>query len=646
MIKDIITQNEATKPNDKDMAVLHEHFPQCFNHEGLFDIDKLRACLSGKVDFAEEGYDLNFLGKSYAKLLASLETETVIKPDLEHNSKPENAKSENIYISGDNLDALKHLLKSYSGKVKCIYIDPPYNTGSDGFVYNDKFNFTAEQLVERLSISDEEAEKILDLTNRNSASHSAWLTFMYPRLVLAKDLLADDGVIFISIDDNEQANLKLLCDNIYGEENFIANVIWQKRTSPDARCNLGAAHDYLLVYAQDKGNIDHILNKIELSENRKNEYSNPDNDPRGPWASTDITGQVGHATQSQFYTITTPSGKKLTPPTGRCWAMAENTFNNLVKDNRIWFGNDGSSRPRRKNFLSETEGMNIWTWWQNTEVGHNQEATKELKELMGDDVFTNPKPTRLIDRILALATYKDSLIVDFFSGSATTAHSIFKSDAKDNGKRKFILVQLPEDLDASLKRASAGTKSTIKNAINMLDKIGKPHTLDEIGMERIRRAANKIREEYPQYQGDLGFKHFTLQEPSQHQLYAIEDFNPDENLDAFGSPILESFGRETVLTTWLARDRQGLNAEVKEVKLADYTAYWCNHYLYLTDSGFSEEAAKALVEEYGHNMDFNPENVIVFGYSLSFSEMERLKYSLQVLRNTEKSLNFNLNVRY
>ena len=646
MIKDIISKNETAKPNDKEMALLHEHFPQCFDKEGRFDLEKFRSSLSGKIDFTSEGYELNFLGKSYAKLLASLDTETVIQPDLDHNNKPENTKSENVYICGDNLDALKHLLKSYSGMVKCIYIDPPYNTGSDGFVYNDKFTFTAEQLVERLSISDEEAEKIIDLTNRNSASHSAWLTFMFPRLLLAKDLLADDGVIFISIDDNEQADLKLLCDNVFGEENFIANIVWQKRTSPDARCNLGAAHDYILSYCRNKDRIELALNKTELSESRKKEYSNPDEDPRGPWASVDITGQVGHATQKQFYTITTPSGKKLAPPSGRCWALTESTFNELVADNRIWFGNDGASRPRRKNFLSETEGMNAWTWWTNSEVGHNQEGTKELKELMGNDVFTNPKPIRLINKILSLATREDSIIVDFFSGSATTAHTVFLKNCKDNGHRKFIMIQLPEDLNKSLRKASAGTKSTIKNAISLLDEIGKPRTLDQIGMERIRRAANKIRQENPLFHGDLGFKHYTLQEPSTNQLYAIEDFNPNETLDAFGSSILESFGRDTVLTTWLIRDRQGFHAEVKEVKLADYTAYWCNHYLYLIDSGFSEDAAKALVEEYGLNMDFNPENVIVFGYSLGFSEMERLKYSLQVLRNTEKSLNFNLNVRY
>ena len=227
MIKDISAANESITPNAKELSVLREHFPACFAADGSFDIERFKEYLTDKVAVTNEGYELRFLGKNYARLLASLDTTTVIVPDEEHNSKPENVNSQNIYISGDNLDGLKHLLKSYSKKVKCIYIDPPYNTGSDGFVYNDSFQFTAEELADKLSISEEQAKRILDLTKRGSASHSAWLMFMYPRLLLARDLLTDDGVIFISIDDNEQSNLSLLCNDIFGEENFVANVIIQ-----------------------------------------------------------------------------------------------------------------------------------------------------------------------------------------------------------------------------------------------------------------------------------------------------------------------------------------------------------------------------------------------------------------------------------
>ncbi|MDR0964062.1 MAG: site-specific DNA-methyltransferase [Clostridium sp.] len=310
--------------------------------------------------------------------------------------------------------------------------------------------------------------------------HTNWLNMMWPRLRLAANLLRDDGVIFISIDDGEQANLRRLCDETFGEENFIANIMWQKRTSPDARLNLGPAHDFILVYAKYAEVFKATLNKLELSEDRSSQYKNPDNDPRGAWASVDITGQTGHATPSQYYEITTPSGAKMRPPAGRCWALAESTFNDLVADNRIWFGDEGSSRPRKKLFLSESEGSNAWTWWTNTEVGHNQEAAKELKELLGQgDIFTNPKPTRLIKRILELVTlpHAEHIILDFFSGSATTAHAVMQQNADDGGNRRFIMVQLPELTDEKSEAYKAGYKS-----------------ICEIGEERIRRAGAKIKE--------------------------------------------------------------------------------------------------------------------------------------------------------
>ena len=248
MIKDTLQQNAAINANTQTLEILHTHFPQCFNKEGDFDIDKFKELIKADADITHEGYDLNFLGKNYAKLLASIDTTTVIQPDLEHNAQPENVNSQNLYISGDNLDGLKHLLKSYTGAVKCIYIDPPYNTGTDGFVYNDRFNFSTQDLIDKLSIGEEQAQKILDLTTKGRASHSAWLTFMYPRLLLARDLLTNDGVIFISIDDNEQANLKLLCDSVFGEENFVAQFIWKSRQNKDNRNISGVSvdHEYVL----------------------------------------------------------------------------------------------------------------------------------------------------------------------------------------------------------------------------------------------------------------------------------------------------------------------------------------------------------------------------------------------------------------
>ena len=282
MIKDIKAKYANAKPEDRTMQKLHADFPQCFDNEGKFDIEKFCQLIDPQ-DVTREGYGLEFLGKRYAGLLASADTETVIEPDSAQNQLPENINSQNIYISGDNIDALKHLLKSYSNKIKCIYIDPPYNTGSDGFVYNDKFNFTAAQLQTKLGISDEKAKRILDFTTRGSASHSAWLTFMYPRLLLAKDLLSDDGVIFISIDDNEQANLKLLCDSVFGEENFVANIVWQKKyaATNDSK-GFSTLHDYIIVF-QKKDSFERNL--LPRTKEQNEPYKNDDNDGKGLWRS-------------------------------------------------------------------------------------------------------------------------------------------------------------------------------------------------------------------------------------------------------------------------------------------------------------------------------------------------------------------------
>jgi adenine-specific DNA-methyltransferase len=339
-------------------------------------------------------------------------------------------------IHGDNLEALKSLLPEYEGKVKCIYIDPPYNTGNEGWVYNDNVN---DPKIKKWlgEVVGKESE---DLTR-----HDKWLCMMYPRLKLLHKLLAVDGAIFISIDDNEQAHLRLICDDIFGSGHFVANVMWQKRTSPDARLNLGAAHEFLMCYSKTFSPSRKQFNLIPPSESRTKDYKNLDNDSRGPWASVDLTGQIGHATESQFYTITSPTGKTHRPPKDRCWALNESTFKSLEQDNRIWFGKDGSARPRLKKFLQEIEGVSVWTWWSNTEVGHNQEAAKELKEMFtGTEYFETPKPSRLIERVFALATDSNSIILDSFAGSGTTAHAVLNTNKADGGNRKFILIEMED----------------------------------------------------------------------------------------------------------------------------------------------------------------------------------------------------------
>lgn len=348
------------------------------------------------------------------------------------------AGSGNLLVQGDNLLALKALLPYYAGQVKCIYIDPPYNTGEESWVYNDNVN-SPEVRAWLGQVVGKEAEDL--------SRHDKWLCMMYPRLTILRDFLSTDGVIFVSIDDNEISSLRKIMDEIWGSQCFIAQIVWQKRTSPESRLLLGSAHDYIVAYARTTEGKKTALRKIPLSNFRTNDYKNPDNDPRGPWASVDLTGQTGHATPDQFYMITTPSGQKYSPPKGRCWAIAESTFNDLVADKRIWFGTDGSSRPRRKNFLYESEGMTTWTWWPNREVGHNQEATKEIGEILGNpDAFETPKPTRLIKRLLQLATDADSLILDSFAGSGTIGQAVLELNKEDGGSRNFILTELDRDI--------------------------------------------------------------------------------------------------------------------------------------------------------------------------------------------------------
>ena len=346
--------------------------------------------------------------------------------------------SENMIIHGDNLDALKALLPRYEGRVKCIYIDPPYNTGNEGWVYNDNVN---DPRIKKWlgEVVGKEGE---DLTR-----HDKWLCMMYPRLKLLQKLLAEDGVVFISIDDREQVSLRMICNEIFGEHNFLAQFIWQKRTSPDMRKLVSTAHEYICAYSKNIAFLTSAINKVALSEEDAANYKNPDNDPRGPWASSDFTAQ-GYR-PNQMYEIVTPGGARYTPPEGRCWKNIESEFIKQRDDGRIWFGADGMGIPRRKTYLSEREGKNVWTWWDNKSVGHTQEATKEISKIFSTPTaFDYPKPVRLVQRIIQIATSKDSVILDSFAGSGTTAHAVLNMNKADGGHRKFILVEMEDYADS------------------------------------------------------------------------------------------------------------------------------------------------------------------------------------------------------
>ena len=343
--------------------------------------------------------------------------------------------SENMIIHGDNLEALKALLPRYEGKVKCIYIDPPYNTGNEGWVYNDNVN-------------DPKIKKwlgeVVGKEGEDLSRHDKWLCMMYPRLKLLQKLLAEDGAIFISIDDTEQSNLRIICDEIFGTNNFIETLVWQKRTSPDARKKLSNGHEYILIYAKN-AQLD-IFNLLNIEGKDAEKFKNPDNDPRGPWVSSDFTAQGWRP--NQMYEIVTPSGMKMRPPEGRCWRHLESVYNTLLSEGRLWFGSDGCGVPRKKTYLKEKEGKGIWTWWANSEVGHTQEGTQELASILGKAVFDYPKPVRLLTRIFKLAANPDSIILDSFAGSGTTAHAVLNMNKADGGHRKFILVEMMDYADS------------------------------------------------------------------------------------------------------------------------------------------------------------------------------------------------------
>jgi len=342
--------------------------------------------------------------------------------------------SGNLLVQGDNLLALKALLPYYAGQVKCIYIDPPYNTGNENWIYNDNVN--SPEIRKWLG-------KVVGAESEDLSRHDKWLCMMYPRLALLKGFLREDGAIFISIDDNEVQSLRGLMDEIFGARNFVACAIWQRRTSPDMRLAFSTAHDYIIVYARDASKA--TFNKVPKSERQAKQYKNPDNDPRGPWVSSDFTAQ-GYR-PNQMYTITTPGGKSFEPPTGVCWKNIEPVFKQLVADNRIWFGKSGNAMPRRKTFLSESPGNTAWTWWPNDEVGHTQEAKKELDTILGEDQpFDTPKPLRLLQRILQIATDDDSIILDSFAGSGTTGHAVLAANKADGGSRRFIMVEMEEGI--------------------------------------------------------------------------------------------------------------------------------------------------------------------------------------------------------
>lgn len=661
MIKNIIENNKDVRPNSEVMERLHRDFSDCFNREGEFDMAKFESLISDKVDLVKENQGFDFLGKSYARMLTGMDSTTVIVPDEVHNREPENINSENIYISGDNLDALKHLAKSYAGRVKCIYIDPPYNTGSDGFVYNDKFKFTKEELAEKLNIDEEIAERILGFNDGSTCSDAAWLTFMLPRLQKAKEMLTDDGVIFISIDDNEQANLKLLCDEIFGPENFIGCIPRITKKSGKSSEAINNNHDYVLVYSRTdsplfyplKHNDAGFKNKDEFFEERGYYKLNQtlDYDSLQYSDSLDypieLDGETFYPGGSKEDFDERKSGNHDRADWAWRWSRKKFDFglaNGFIVVKKSKNGSRIYTKTYQKAFIEDNEegdgyfidygerttGLSTLEFTDN--IYSNDNATKDVAKTLGKKIFDHTKPIALIDTICDLCLDKNDIIMDFFSGSGTSAEALMWNNAYSNGKRnnKYILVQLQE-------KVKPGTKAY--NAPNNF------RTIDQIGMSRIKKAVQLIKDETNAI-GDFGFKHYTLQELPEETIDKLKEFKPLEFVGA--SEMLKLMGgKEAVLTTWLCDDHYGLGAELQHIKLGGYTAYYIDKHLYLIDEGFDEQAMAGLMEKYERDvMDFHPATIVVFGYSFSLAEMLMLKKNIPALKDNESGTNITVDVRY
>ncbi len=477
--------------------------------EHAIDFDILKQELSNSiVEGREERYQFTWPEKKKAILAANAPISATLRPIVTDSVGKDgtNGKfdSENLYIEGDNLEVLKLLQETYLGKIKMIYIDPPYNTGND-FVYEDNFAQNTSDYMENSGQFDEEGNRMSTNLESNGRFHTDWLNMMYPRLKLAKDLLTDDGVIFISIDDNEFDNLKKICDEIFGAQNFIAQLVWERAYSPknDAKF-ISNSHDYVLMFVKNINTF--IIGRLPRTEEANMRYKNLDNDPRGVWKPSDLSAK--RYTPEDRYPITTPSGRVVEPPAGRSWSLSKKAFLERLQDNRIWFGPDGNNVPQLKRFLTDLrhEGLAPQSILFYKEVGHSQEGAKEVISLFdGKNYFDGPKPIRLLYRLLTLAcTNEDSLILDFFSGSATTAHAVMKLNAEDGGHRKFIMVQLPEVCDEKSEAFKAGYKN-----------------ICEIGKERIRRAGKKIKEDSPLTLNDLdvGFRCLRLDTSNMKDVY-------------------------------------------------------------------------------------------------------------------------------
>lgn len=655
-MKNIIEENEKIAVNTKEIEILKKHFPNCFNKDGEFQMDKFEKRISQEVDVTKEGYELRWLGKNYARLLANVETETMIVDDKEHNDKVENKNSENIYIEGDNIDVLKHLKNAYSEKIKMIYIDPPYNTGSDGFVYKDDRKYTKEDLAELTNITEEEAQRILSFNTKGSNSHSAWLTFMYPRLLTARELLSDDGVIFISIDDNEVSQLKLLCDEVFGEENFVEFFSWTKTSTPPALSNkVRKTNEYILCYEKNKNSYKYFGEEVDGGDQPLLNNGNKEGCLNIPKEKIRFNLEDGIYQAGTYHRIKlletieikdNVSNKDLLIEGKFKWQQSfldseiEKGTTFIIKSNKFSvrfqrFEDESYKAPT--NYFKDKIISPILDK-ENKNIDTNETASSQLEELFGIKIFDFSKPISLIKYLINMVSKTDPnpLILDFFSGSATTAHAVMQLNAEDGGNRKFIMVQIPEEIDPKKSKAAYDF---------CVDELKQEPVITTIGKERIKRAANKIKKEneskLEEKPLDLGFKLFKTKSIPEKYIERMKD----ENNELLVTKMLSKEELQALLITWKTYDGYPLTKELKTVQFGKYNSYVVDRILYLVNTDFNLENLLEFIKKLDSDGDFVINKIVIFGYHFNSDILLTIKDMVTTYRN-KKSIELDVEVRY
>ncbi|MDM1545382.1 site-specific DNA-methyltransferase [Ignatzschineria indica] len=675
-----IFDNSNVTASSSQLAILKQNFPSCFDKNGNFIIDSFKEIVKdNSLDFSQESYSLNWLGKSYAQLLRNEKPYTFIKPDHEHNNKKENVNSQNLLIKGDNLEVLKHLRNAYTEKIKMIYIDPPYNTGFDGFIYQDDRKFTKEELMQLAKVSEYEAQRILDFTSKGSNSHSAWLTFIYPRLYIARELLREDGVIFISIDDNEQAQLKLLCDEIFGEENYISVLpTIMNLKGNNAEFGFAGTHEYTLVYSRNLAEVK--ISEYPLEDHLLEEWLEDDISFYKKGAGLKATGQEDKREDrpKMFYPIFFKNNT-LILPTEQEFESLTNKEDNSFNDENLYSLIQEYEKKGYKTILPYSgQEYGRWRWgfslknkklYQTDTIlnydkkNNSYSIYKKQRPSIGDlptrkpksifykpeyssgagtsiiqqlfdnvKIFNNPKPLALITDIIYLTTNNNSndIVLDFFAGSGTTAHAVIDLNAEDNGNRQFILVQLPEETDKKSEAYKAGY-----------------NTIFDITKARIEKVAEKIKQDNPEYEGDLGFKIFETMSLPNHYDNEIVELSIDSQIEMFEGAKDNPQLLEAILTTWTLYDRIPLTDSLKNLLIDKYEAQYSNQHntLYLMKPNFTTENIKTLIEKIEVDDGFIPEKIVIYGFNFHSKIQRELDEALRSYQN-KKSLNIDLIVRY